>query len=44
MREIEQRYGIRYRHTLAQVIELNTGVEVQPNVFKAVADDEEEED
>ena len=32
--EIERRFGITYRHTLAEVIELNTGVDVQANVFK----------
>ena len=32
---INQLYGIDYRHTLAEIIELNTGVDVQPNVFKA---------
>jgi hypothetical protein len=37
LRNIEGRYGITYRHTLAEIIELNTGTEVQPDVFK-VAD------
>ena len=32
---IRQTYGITYRHTLAELIKLNTGVTVQPNVFKA---------
>jgi hypothetical protein len=32
---IELLYGISYRHTLAEIIELNAGVDVQPNVFKA---------
>jgi peroxidase len=31
---IERVFGISYRHTLAQIISLNTGVSVQPNVFK----------
>jgi hypothetical protein len=33
LREIEQRYGITYRKTLARVIELNAGVDVQDDVF-----------
>ena len=37
--EIRERYGIDYRHTLAEIIELNTGESVAANVFKApVAD------
>jgi peroxidase len=32
--EIERRYGISYRHTLAEVIEANTGMDVQPDVFR----------
>ena len=31
---IERLYGISYRHTLADLIRLNTGTTVQPNVFK----------
>ena len=31
---IEQLFGITYRHTLAELIRLNTGVAVQANVFK----------
>ncbi len=31
---IERRYGISYRQTLAQVIEMNTQEDVQPNVFR----------
>jgi hypothetical protein len=31
---IERRYGLTYRHTLAEIIELNTDAEVEPNVFK----------
>jgi hypothetical protein len=31
---IERKYGIHYRHTLAEIIELNTGIDVRPNVFK----------
>jgi hypothetical protein len=33
---IRKRYGIDYRTTLAQLIRRNTGVTVQPNVFKLV--------
>jgi hypothetical protein len=32
---IRQTYGIDYRHTLAQLINLDAGITVQPNVFKA---------
>ena len=32
---IRQNYGITYRHTLADVIQLDAGVTVQPNVFEA---------
>jgi hypothetical protein len=32
---IAQTYGITYRHTLAELIALDAGVSVQPNVFKA---------
>jgi hypothetical protein len=32
---IRRVYGIDYRHTLSELITLNTGVTVQPNVFKA---------
>jgi peroxidase len=32
---IEHLFGINYRKTLARVIELNTGIDVQPNVFEA---------
>jgi hypothetical protein len=32
---IARRYGIDYRHTLAQLIDMNTGVSVAGNVFKA---------
>lgn len=32
---IERTYGITYHHTLADLIQLNTGPTVQPNVFKA---------
>ena len=35
LREIERSYGISYRHTLAELIALNTGATVQANVFKA---------
>ena len=33
--DIEHLYGITYRHTLAELIELNTGANVQPDVFHA---------
>ena len=29
-------FGIDYRRTLAQIIELNTGIDVQDHVFEAV--------
>jgi hypothetical protein len=29
-------FGITYRRTLAQIIEENTGIDVQDNVFEAV--------
>jgi hypothetical protein len=32
---IQTLYGITYKHTLAQIIELNTDITVQPNVFVA---------
>src|SRR5262249_58033291 len=32
---IKQTYGIDYRHTLAELIKLDAGITVQPNVFKA---------
>jgi hypothetical protein len=35
---IQALFGINYRRTLAQVIEANTNLDVQPNVFKVVAD------
>ena len=35
---IREQYGIDYRLTLADVIELNTGESVDPNVFKAPSD------
>ncbi len=35
---IREQYGIDYRLTLADVIELNTGESVDPNVFKAPPD------
>ena len=34
---IAQQYGIDYRHTLAEIIDMNTGVSVAGNVFKAPA-------
>jgi len=36
---IRSRYGIDYRRTLAQVIEANTNVQVQDNVFKVVPEE-----
>ncbi len=33
--QIRRRYGIDYRRTLAQVIQLNTGESVRPDVFEA---------
>ncbi|MFS8100701.1 hypothetical protein LFM09_26580 [Lentzea alba] len=33
LRDIEARYGITYRHTLGQIIEMNTNAEVEDNVF-----------
>ncbi len=36
---IEREYGIGYRHTLAELIRQNTGATVQPDVFKAAADE-----
>jgi hypothetical protein len=32
---IEQKYGINYRKTLAEIIFLNTGEKTQANAFKA---------
>ena len=32
--EIERRYGVTYRHTLGEIIEMNTGIDVQDNVFE----------
>jgi hypothetical protein len=32
---IEQQYGITYQHTLSDLINLNTGANVPPNVFEA---------
>jgi hypothetical protein len=32
---IRRLFGLDYRHTLAELIQLNTGVTVQPDVFKA---------
>jgi hypothetical protein len=36
---IEQAYGITYKHTLAELIKVNTGATVAPNVFMAVAEE-----
>jgi peroxidase len=32
---IRQNYGITYQHTLAELINLDAGITVAPNVFKA---------
>jgi Animal haem peroxidase len=32
--EIERRYGVSFRHTLGEIIEMNTGTDVQDNVFE----------
>jgi hypothetical protein len=37
---IARAYGITYRHTLAELIKLDTGATVEPNVF--LAEEEEE--
>ena len=34
LRAINRSYGISYRKTLSDLIRLNTGFTVQPNVFK----------
>ena len=34
--ELRRLFGIDYRRTLAQIIEENTGIDVQDNVFEAV--------
>lgn len=33
LRDIQRRYGITYRHTLGEIIQMNTGVRTQENVF-----------
>jgi hypothetical protein len=33
---IQRAYGITYRYTLSQLIQLDGGVTLQPNVFKVV--------
>ena len=35
LNSIRQTYGITYRHTLAELIKLDAGATVEPNVFKA---------
>ena len=35
---IQQTYGVTYRHTLAELIKLNTGATVAPDVFVAAGD------
>jgi hypothetical protein len=37
---IARAYGITYRHTLAELIKLDTGATVEPNVFLAAAEEE----
>jgi hypothetical protein len=34
LKDIQHRYGITYRRTLAQLITANTGVRVQPDAFR----------
>jgi len=34
LRLIDQVFGVDFRHTLAEIVKLNTGVTLQPNVFK----------
>jgi hypothetical protein len=36
---IQRVFGLTYRHTLAELIRLNTGATVEPNVFMAAAED-----
>src|SRR5262249_37504895 len=38
LQTIRQIYGIDYRHTLAELIQLDAGVTVQPEVFEAAGD------
>jgi hypothetical protein len=38
LRIIERLFGITYRHTLAEIIELNTGITVADDVFKVAED------
>ena len=35
LERIDDRYGISYRHTLAQIVELNTDTDVAPDIFHA---------
>lgn len=35
---IEKKFGITFRHTLAEIVKLDTGTDVAPNVFKAADD------
>ena len=35
LQTISQIYGIDYRHTLAELIQLDAGTTVEPNVFEA---------
>jgi hypothetical protein len=38
---IKEKYGIDYRHSLADIIEMNTDADVRPNVFKTPTEDEQ---
>ena len=42
LRVIQRSWGITYRHTLAELVELDAGTTVAENVFKAVEEPEEE--
>ena len=37
---IARTYGITYRHTLAELVKLDTGASVAPNVFLAAKEEE----
>lgn len=41
LRYIQRAYGITYRHSLAELVKLDTGAKVEPNVFLAARADEE---
>ena len=36
LNDIQRAYGVSYRHTLAELVKLDAGITVAPNVFKAV--------